>query len=390
MKEVFDQMEAEVDQHVFDKKCDEIKRKNLLIKNQNLIAKCLSKDVFYTATDYVLTVSRFSATHDAYNVAQKRIVELEGENFNLKQKIQTDDHDEMIKHFSKLEVDHLNLQLKYQHLKERFGNKKLVTSLNAPAFESVFKHSEADPILDFKALDSQNKDLNAKANALQDLNEHFRVENKKVKQHYKELYDSIKLTRAKTIEKTTKKQVTFVEPGETSANNSQTHVEQQTLKKTNVPMIPSTGVKYATAASGLKPRSNKKKDRTLPAKSDNKKVEDHSRNNKSSMKQKNYVDSIISYKRTVINWNSNSVCKTCNKCLMSFNHDKSVVKSLKFVKKPSVNKIWRVKPVKQVWHVTRKLFTNVGFQWQPTGRKFTLGEQCPLTRFTESKVVPVK
>ncbi|GJU27746.1 retrovirus-related pol polyprotein from transposon TNT 1-94 [Tanacetum coccineum] len=49
----------------------------------------------------------------------------------------------------------------------------------------------------------QNKDLNAKVNALQDLNEHFRVENKKVKQHYKELDDSIKLTRAKTIEKTT-------------------------------------------------------------------------------------------------------------------------------------------------------------------------------------------
>ncbi|GJU56747.1 retrovirus-related pol polyprotein from transposon TNT 1-94 [Tanacetum coccineum] len=65
-------------------------------------------------------------------------------------------------------------------------------------------------------------------------------------------------------------------------------------------------------------------------------------------------------------------------------------KSLKFVKKPPVNKVWRVKPVKQVWRATGKLFTNVGFQWRPTGRKFTLGEQCPLTRFTESKVVPVK
>ncbi|GJZ07626.1 retrovirus-related pol polyprotein from transposon TNT 1-94 [Tanacetum coccineum] len=75
---------------------------------------------------------------------------------------------------------------------------------------------------------------------------------------------------------------------------------------------------------------------------------------------------------------------------MSFNHDKCVVKSLKFVKKPPVNKVWRVKPVKQVWQVTGKLFTNVRFQWKPTRRKFTLGEQCPLTRFTESKVVPVK
>ncbi|GJW43470.1 hypothetical protein Tco_0072269 [Tanacetum coccineum] len=231
MKEVFDQMEAEVDQHAVDKKYDEIERKNLLIENENLIAEYLYKDVFYTATDSVLPVSRFSDMHDAYIVVQKRIAKLEAENSNMTHKIQKDDHDEMIKHFSKLEVEHLNLQLKYQHLKECFGNKKLVTSSNAPTFESVFvignlkeqllgrgntirelkekisrlqkKHNEADPILDFKALDSQNKDLNTKVNPLQDLNERFRAENEKVKQHYKELYDLIKLTRAKTIEKTT-------------------------------------------------------------------------------------------------------------------------------------------------------------------------------------------
>ncbi|GJS95024.1 retrovirus-related pol polyprotein from transposon TNT 1-94 [Tanacetum coccineum] len=91
-------------------------------------------------------------------------------------------------------------------------------------------------------------------------------------------------------------------------------------------MIPSTGVKDATAASGSNHRSNTKKDRTLPAKSGMKEVEDHSRNNKSSVKQKNRIDASISYKQT----------------------------------------------------------------WLPIGRKFTLGEQCPLTRFTKSKVVPVK
>nr|GEV81097.1 hypothetical protein [Tanacetum cinerariifolium] len=231
MKEVFDQIEAEVDQHAVDKKCDEIKRKNLLLENENLIVECLSNDVFYTAINYVLTVSRFSDMHDAYITVQKRIAELEAKNSRMKNKIQNDDHDEMIKHFSKLKVEHLNLQLKYQHLKECFRNKKLATSLDAPSFDSVFvigkleerlqgrgnrirelkeknsrlikKINEAHPILDFKALDSQNKDLTGKVNALQDLNEHFRVENEKVKHYYKELYDSIKLTCAKTIEKTT-------------------------------------------------------------------------------------------------------------------------------------------------------------------------------------------
>ncbi|GJS60606.1 retrovirus-related pol polyprotein from transposon TNT 1-94 [Tanacetum coccineum] len=131
MKAVFENLEAEVDQNEIDLKSGEIEQKNLLITNENLIAECLSKDVFYTATDSVLNVSRFSDMHDAFTIAQNRIADLESENFNLRNKIQNDDHDSMIKHFSKLEVEHFNLQLKYQNLKERFRNKKPVTSSDA-------------------------------------------------------------------------------------------------------------------------------------------------------------------------------------------------------------------------------------------------------------------
>ncbi|GJS20427.1 retrovirus-related pol polyprotein from transposon TNT 1-94 [Tanacetum coccineum] len=484
-REVFDQIEAEVDQHAVDKKCDEIERKNLLLENENLIAECLSKDMFYTATNFMLTVSRFSDMHDAYTAAQKHIAELEDENSSMKKKIQNDDHDEMIKHFSKLEVEHLNLQLKYQHLKKCFGNKNSATSSDAPTFDSVFvigqleerlqgrgntirelkekisrltkKNNEAHPMLDFKALDSHNKDLTVKVNALQDLNEPFRAKNEKVKQHYKELYDFIKLTRAKNIENTTslldeiknlkaqlkrkkkcitvpaekpkvlapgiyaidvepipslirnnrkvhpdyhkhlkesvatlrdivekarvekpldsiiasaclytkysqellkyvigtcpkdfntrdktitstpltrKKQVTFIEPCETSTNNTPTHDKQQKLDKTNEPVIPSIGVKGATAASGLKPRSNTKKDRTLPAKTDMKKVEDHPKNNKSSVKRQNRVDSSISYKHT-----AEAVaiaCYTQNRSLIHTRHNKTPYELVND-KKPDLN-----------------------------------------------------
>nr|GEY92526.1 integrase, catalytic region, zinc finger, CCHC-type, peptidase aspartic, catalytic [Tanacetum cinerariifolium] len=99
---------------------------------------------------------------------------------------------------------------------------------------------------------------------------------------------------------TRKKQVTFMDPYETSTNNTLTHVKQQTMYQTNEPAIPSTRVKGATAARGSKHRNNTKKDRTFLAKSDMQKVEFHPRNNKSSEKRKNRVDSSISYKRTVI------------------------------------------------------------------------------------------
>ncbi|GKB83453.1 hypothetical protein Tco_0950348 [Tanacetum coccineum] len=486
VKEIFEQMESEVDQNAVEKKSAEIERRNLLIENENLIADCLSKEVFYTAKNYVLTIYRFFEMHDAYTVEQARCLELEAKLSKLKHKIQKDDHSEMIKHFSNLEIDHLNLQLNYQNLKERFRNNKSQPSQDTPEFD--IRRSEADRILDFKVLDFQNIELTEKVTALQEQNALFRAENEKVKQHYKELYDSIKITRAKTIEKTTsllteneklkaqlkgKMQCVIIPavkpkvlaPGmyaidvepipPRSRNNREVHLDylkhlkesvetlreiveedriekpldnalgnayfytkrsQELLeymigtcpkdfnkrdkqiattslnrkKQTNVPVIPSTGVISSTKASGFTPRRNTKNTKILPTKSDNKKkVEDHPRNNKLNLKQKNCVDSSISSKRTAINSNSNSVCKICNKCLIFANHDKCVVKYLTSVNTPpNVKKV--LSKVKQVWKATRNMFINVGYQWKPTRKKFTLGEQCTLTRLTKSKVMPLQ
>ncbi|GKF52897.1 hypothetical protein Tco_0159807, partial [Tanacetum coccineum] len=87
----------------------EIERKNLLITNENLIANCIAQDVFYTVTDSALSASRFHDLTTAYNVAMNRVVELESENSHLLRKIKHDDHDTMIKDFSKLKVAHVNL-----------------------------------------------------------------------------------------------------------------------------------------------------------------------------------------------------------------------------------------------------------------------------------------
>nr|GEX79403.1 hypothetical protein [Tanacetum cinerariifolium] len=160
-----------------------------------------------------------------------------------------------------------------------------------------------------------------------------------------------------------KKHVTFAEPLETSPNNTSTQVKQLNDPKTNVLAIPSTEVNSVTKAS---------------------------RNNKSDLHKKNRVDSGISFKRAVVNSNSNSHCKTCNKCMISVNHDECVAEFLKSSNKYPVKKIWRVKQVNQTWQPTGTVFTKVGYQWKPTGRTFTLGEQCPLTRNSKPNVVPVK
>ncbi|GJV88023.1 retrovirus-related pol polyprotein from transposon TNT 1-94 [Tanacetum coccineum] len=75
---------------------DEFERKNILITNDNLIADCLSKEVFYIATNSELIVSRFTDMHNAHTAIQARCLELEAELSKLKDKIQKDDHNELL------------------------------------------------------------------------------------------------------------------------------------------------------------------------------------------------------------------------------------------------------------------------------------------------------
>ncbi|GJU06206.1 putative ribonuclease H-like domain-containing protein [Tanacetum coccineum] len=177
-----------------------------------------------------------------------------------------------------------------------------------------------------------------------------------------------------------------------SSSNTQKHKVHQRVQQTNIPVIPSTGVNDSTEASGSKPRSNTKKNRILPAKKENKKeVEVRLRTNKSVWTKVNRVDSSISSKRVVINSNSESVCKTCNKCVNSASHGMCVVNILNSVNAtPTVRivlnkekQIWKPKgklsdnslyKTKRVWKATGKLFADIGYQWRPTGKKLTLGK----------------
>ncbi|GJS50463.1 retrovirus-related pol polyprotein from transposon TNT 1-94 [Tanacetum coccineum] len=87
MKDVFEELEAEVDQNVVDRKHDEIERKNLLIAHDNLIADCLSKEVFYVAMNFEFNVSRFTEMHDAHTIVEAPCLKLEAELSNLRDKI---------------------------------------------------------------------------------------------------------------------------------------------------------------------------------------------------------------------------------------------------------------------------------------------------------------
>ncbi|GJW34849.1 hypothetical protein Tco_0057769 [Tanacetum coccineum] len=84
----------------------------------------------------------------------------------------------------------------------RAGKDNVINKLKTQISHWQETRSEVDRTLDFRALDFQITQLTEKVTVLQEQNELFRAENAKIKQHYKELYDSIKITRVKHLEQT--------------------------------------------------------------------------------------------------------------------------------------------------------------------------------------------
>ncbi|GJT13242.1 retrovirus-related pol polyprotein from transposon TNT 1-94 [Tanacetum coccineum] len=360
------QLEAEVDQNAVNKKHDEIERKNILTANDNLIADCLSKEVFYIATNSELTISRFTEMHDDHTVVQARCLELEAELSKLHDKI-TQLTEKVIVLQEQNELFRVENAKFKQRYKELYDSIKITRAKHIEQTTALLTKNEnlkaqihenlkcitMDSVkprvlalgrydIDVEPIPPHNrnnrevhldylKHLKESVKTLREIVEEAKVERPLdislesaclYTKHSQELLEYVIGTCPKDFNKqdkkhastplTRKKQVTFEDQCETSNNNAYKHVEKLNIQKTNVTVIPSTGVNNCIDASGSQPRRNTKKNKISPAKSVNKKkVEEHPRTNKSSLKITNRVDSSISSKRTVINSNSHSVCQTC-------------------------------------------------------------------------------
>nr|GEZ66318.1 hypothetical protein [Tanacetum cinerariifolium] len=136
--------------------------------------------------------------HIANTTVKARCLALEAELANLHDKSHHDNQEELINLFSKLEVNHLNLQLKYQNLKESIGNNPPTPDKDTPDFDSVFVIGKMQALLQGK--DNVIRQLKKQLSQLQVT----RSDTDRTLKHYKELYDSIKITCAKYIEQVTK------------------------------------------------------------------------------------------------------------------------------------------------------------------------------------------
>ncbi|GJX73497.1 retrovirus-related pol polyprotein from transposon TNT 1-94 [Tanacetum coccineum] len=149
------------------------------------------------------------------------------------------------------------------------------------------------------------------------------------------------------------KKVRFVEPL-TSSNNIKQVVSSVNIDS-NIHVLSSTGVKCSTSNYGSKPKDNKKNDRIsqTPSRNMKNKVEAQPRNvNKKNRVIEPICDVDVKHSP---NANSAIICVTYKKSMFDGVHDM------------------------------------LGLKWKPTGITFTIvGNSCPLTRITSTKVVPPK
>ncbi|GKB67037.1 hypothetical protein Tco_0928449 [Tanacetum coccineum] len=270
-----------------------------------------------------------------------------------------------------MEAHCVNLELKYQNqaLKEGQHGQFLKVKSN----EAKVKH-------DIDVIETINIELEHKVAKLL-------KENETLKRYYKELFDSIKTTRAKNIEHITS----------LIANNDKFKAQLQ--EKGFAIAALKNESQSTTNGSKPKPRINNQKSRNWPASKSScvttktVPIAEHSRNSRSFSDSKHFV------------------CSTCQKCVFNANHDSCVTKFLNEVnsraKVPSHKTTTRYKPVEQIsvakkperqipkrhrssikktsvvhektmtprsclrWKPTGKIFKTVGLRWVPTGKIFT-------------------
>ncbi|GJW33913.1 integrase, catalytic region, zinc finger, CCHC-type containing protein [Tanacetum coccineum] len=306
-----------------------------------------------------------------------RNLELEAEILTVKQLLV-----EKEKRCSFIETKYQELELKFQKYKECFENPQVCNNSSSPELNVFFEINKLKDQLQGK--DELLRKLKAqivkrgKFTAVRIKNDSLRDENVSIKKRYQDLYKSKAESNSNVSSRAAvPEKPKVLAPGLYAMTPKYVPPQKRNNREANTPL---------PRKETSKSKCGMKTHRNLPARSENVKRVD---NPLRSLNKRNCVDSRLSVKRTGFISNSISVCNICNECLVFGNHNKCGVKNLNFVNAKNL-KVNNDATVKQVWKTTGKIFASVGSKWRPTGRKFTLGDTCPLTRITKHEVVPLE
>ncbi|GJR89890.1 retrovirus-related pol polyprotein from transposon TNT 1-94 [Tanacetum coccineum] len=204
-----------VEQYRLESKTFEVKMNQVLNENERLLEQVINKYIVNTIVNSSMDIA-YVNVHEC-----EKCLKLETELLNKKDFVEKEIYDKLFKSFTTLEKHCISLEVDTQHNQENFQRGNYISNQSAPSFDQLFElnelkaqSQEKDTII--KKLKERIKSLSGKINEdkiKKDLEEietinielDHRVsklidENKHLKQTYKKLYDSIKLTRIRSKE----------------------------------------------------------------------------------------------------------------------------------------------------------------------------------------------
>ncbi|GJZ84169.1 hypothetical protein Tco_0649508 [Tanacetum coccineum] len=216
-EQIFDDLDAEYERCVLDNKNLTIEKKNLLIRNDCLIAECLEKDIcsIVLTSDIVVPPSSNCLCEDLRSACDRehtKVLELEAEISKQKQLIT-----ESEKRFAFLEQNYVSLQLKFQNYKQcsdtssasnaifeinKLRNQlqgKDATIRNLDAQINIMKVLNVGSTVgsfDKQALETELTQLKDAITSVRIQNDGFKAENVNLKRHYEELSKSNAYSRS--------------------------------------------------------------------------------------------------------------------------------------------------------------------------------------------------
>ncbi|GKB46657.1 hypothetical protein Tco_0897410 [Tanacetum coccineum] len=320
-----------------------------------------------------------------------------------------------------IEAHCIALELKYQNQALKLGQHGQI--LNETSNKAKIKR-------DIDEIETINIELEHSVTRLLTYNEHLNKENETLKNHYKDMYNSIKLTRAKTIEQTTslitqnanlkaqiQEKVFAIAASKNELRKSNRNSVDTKFAKTSVlgkpvlqPLRNQSVVRQPNAFKSERPKPKFQTVEFSAFQADVEKIYDASNSKpKCTITQTRSLPVSKSSCVTIMvvsiadhSMNSNSfsnskhfVCSTCHKCVFNANRDACITKFLKEVNsraktqsnktrssnKPVEQKSHTQKPIRQIFKghifspnktsaVYEKTSPRSDLRWKPTGRIF--------------------
>ncbi|GJY82924.1 retrovirus-related pol polyprotein from transposon TNT 1-94 [Tanacetum coccineum] len=328
---IFNQMEAAVDQCSVDKNIFEIQINQLRIDNDQLWNQIMSQEIMHIVTN---SMDMFDVKKSCVNDCSK-CLELETELLKKKDFIEKEAYDKL-----SFENSDLNAQLQ----EKVFAITALKNELTKLKGKNVVNTAVLKPNATF-ATGMFKVDIEPISPRLKNNRDAHEVYIEKTIEYTDTLCGFIESARTQNpsepllesacmFTKHVQELLVYVsQTCHSSLKPSGKQADSLKTKDSNKPLLTSTGVKPTTSASGSKPSGNTKNNSiTRPPRSNLKnKVEDHSRNVKSSLNKMNCVSKPISnalVKHSIRNAKFESICAIYNKCFP----DRPMVSGLRLFK----------------------------------------------------------